>query len=390
MKKPRINQRHESRFNPRKFCFALTTLALPSLAFADSPYFSFKDGDGFKRFSISAGWLHAMPQGSANPVGVSTSAKKGSYAVGDVQLDTVNNAIANTPEGDAARDKLANVASIGKLVGLVKDGQLTANMSGNAYVESLEYWKNPNTGLEARDVDTLGIMMNYHFTDHFSLEIKAGIPPKVDIQGKGEISAPVLGIATPIGNVGGLLGPIANPLIDGIGDIPLDTQIPITNLEQSKNAASVRAWLPAAELHYQFGRSGVHKFRPYIGVGVMYAYFDDVKLDKNIEADLIKASHMVQNVLDNKAGAELEGKLSSADPKVKVEATDTFAPIATLGATYDFNDRWFAVGSVSYSKMNNSALITVTDKNTGKQLVQSKTKIDIDPLITYVGVGYRF
>ena len=40
--------------------------------------------------------------------------------------------------------------------------------------------------------------------------------------------------------------------------------------------------------------------------------------------------------------------------------------------------------------MSGDAKITITDSNTGKQLINAKTKIDIDPLITYVGVGYRF
>lgn len=86
----------------------------------------------------------------------------------------------------------------------------------------------------------------------------------------------------------------------------------------------------------------------------------------------------------------MEKQKSSADPVIKVKATDTFAPVITLGATYDFNENWFAVASVSYSKMSNKSIITVTDKKTGKELHKSTTKIDIDPLITYMGIGYRF
>lgn len=164
----------------------------------------------------------------------------------------------------------------------------------------------------------------------------------------------------------------------------------MTNLAQGSRAASVRAWLPAAEIHYQFGKSGVNKFRPYVGAGVLYAYFDDVKLNSGIEADLVNAGHKIQNILNNQAGAALDGKLSSADPRVKVKTTNSIAPIVTIGATYDFNPNWFAVGSVSYSKMNNEAQITVTDNNTGNVLVRSKTKIDIDPIISYIGIGYRF
>lgn len=85
-------------------CIMTSCMTLPMMAHADSPYFSLKDGDGFKRFSVSAGWLHAMPQGNPNGVNINTSVKKGDYAVGNVQLDTVTNAIANTEEGAAKKE----------------------------------------------------------------------------------------------------------------------------------------------------------------------------------------------------------------------------------------------------------------------------------------------
>lgn len=372
----------------KSFAGLLTSLILlPAYSHADSPYFSLKDGDGFKRFSISTGWLHAMPQGKANPVYINTSVAEGTKSkVGDVSTDSVLNAIDQSTVAGKAWYGLLNSGYKGLLGGNTLPGAL----AGTATINGLSQWEAPNTGLEAQDVDTLGILTNYYFTDNWSLEIKAGIPPKVDIKGKGTIYAPLSGSTTPLKD-GSLLGnAIGNIISSAGGDIPLKQDIKITDLEQSKRAASVRAWLPAAELHYQFGRSGVNKFRPYVGVGVMYAYFNDVKLNPDIESDLITAGHMIKNIQDNKAGAALDKKTSSANPVVDVKATDTFAPIATIGATYDFNENWFAVGSVSYSKMNNEAKITVTDSNTGKELINSKTKIDIDPLISYVGVGYRF
>lgn len=75
----------------------------------------------------------------------------------------------------------------------------------------------------------------------------------------------------------------------------------------------------------------MNKFRPYVGAGVMYAYFNELEMNSGIESDLIKAGHMIQNIHDGKAGAALDGKTSSAKPIVKLEATDTFAPIVTLG-----------------------------------------------------------
>ncbi|ENW97387.1 OmpW/AlkL family protein [Acinetobacter dispersus] len=344
-------------------CLITGVCALPTLAFADSPYFSLKDGDGFKRFSVSAGWLHAMPQGSANPVNINTSIAEGTTSkVGDVSKNAVL-AAADRDSNKLLYDAI-KIQPLDPVPGL---------LTGTATVNGLSNWQSQGTGLEADDVDTVGIMANYHFTDHVSLEVKAGIPPKVNIKGKGDIYAPLSGKAD-----------------TALGSIGLKQDIHITDLTQGDKAATARAWLPAVELHYQFGKSGVNKFRPYVGAGVMYAYFNDLKINSGIESDLIKAGHMIQNIHDGKAGAALDGKTSSADPVVKLKATDTFAPIVTLGATYDFNPNWFAVGSVSYSKMNNEAKISVTDRNTGKELIKANTKIDIDPLITYVGVGYRF
>ncbi|CAA0224911.1 MULTISPECIES: OmpW/AlkL family protein [Acinetobacter calcoaceticus/baumannii complex] len=368
------------------FCMTAALFALPTVTSAASPYFSLKDGDGFKRFSVSAGWLHAMPQGSGNPVNINTSVAEGTKSkVGDVTVDSVLGAIdQSTADGKRKHDTLKTLTD-NPLTSLLithkgEDGKtyLNSNIAGEATINGLSNWEAQGTGLEADNVDTVGIMANYHFSDNLSLEIKAGIPPKVDIKGKGNIYAPLSGIDKP-GGIGTILG-----------DIPLKQDIFITDLTQSSKAASARAWLPAVELHYQFGKSGVNKFRPYVGAGVMYAYFNELEMNSGIESDLIKAGHMIQNIHDGKAGAALDGKTSSAKPIVKLEATDTFAPIVTLGATYDFNPNWFAVGSVSYSKMNSEAKIYVTDQNTGKELIKANTKIDIDPLITYLGVGYRF
>lgn len=348
----------------RMLCIAVGIAAtLPTMSFAESPYFSLKDGDGFKRFSLSAGWLHAMPQGSANPININTTVAEGTQSkVGDVSKQAVLDA--------AVKD--SNPIVYGA-INLWPTDTVSGLATGTATIKGLSNWQSQGTGLEADNVDTIGIMANYHFTDNLSLEIKAGIPPKVDIKGKGDIYAPLSGSASTI-----------------LGDIDLKQDLHITDLTQGGKAATARAWLPAVELHYQFGKSGVNKFRPYVGAGVMYAYFNDLKMNSGIESDLVKAGHMIQNIHDGKAGAALDGKTSSADPIVKLEATDTFAPIVTVGATYDFNPNWFAVGSVSYSKMNNEAKIYVTDRNTGKELIQANTKIDIDPLITYLGVGYRF
>lgn len=351
----------------------------------------------FKRFSVSAGWLHVMPQGKANPFNINTAVANGTRAkVGAISTTAFMKSIdpnATLTTGENAKEILDMVfshpvdqdgnpqPSIGQILGLVDENDMVSpDITGTATINGLGRWEAQGTGLEAEDVDTLGLMFNYYINDNVSLQLIGGIPPKVDIKGKGEINAPLSGFANPEGLAAGVIGDQLDLLQD----------IPITNLGNKSKAASVRAWTPALEAQYQFGKSGINKLRPYIGAGIMYSRFTDIKLNHQIHGDLIAAGHMIQNVLDGQAGAALDGKISSANPYVKVKTTDAIAPIVSLGATYDFNSNWYAVGSISYAKLNNRANIDVIDKNTGKKLIHASTKVDIDPLITFLGVGYRF
>ncbi len=351
---------------------------LPMVAHADSPYFSLQDGDGFKRFSVSVGALHVMPQGKAQPFKVNTAVKEGETSqVGDISIDSVKNNL--DPDMDP------NLSSVFvNILDRLGTETLPAELSGRAEIYGLESWNNPGTGLEADDVTTLGIMTNYYFTDNISFEMKAGIPPKVDLQGSGKIYAPFSALATPSLDL--------IPQIPGGIDLPgieLKNDILITDLEAYGPAASARAWTPAFEFQYHFGKTGINKFRPYVGLGVMYAYFNELEINSRTEQDLIAAGHMIANIKRNKAGASLDGTPSSANPKVDLEASDAFAPVATVGFSYDFNETWFAVGSVSYAHLKNDTTITVTDANLG-ELIRSKADIEVNPILAYAGIGMRF
>ncbi|WP_151869914.1 OmpW family protein [Acinetobacter sp. TUM15509] len=364
-----------------KIAIATTLMTLTHLTYAQE----------FKRFSVSAGWLHVMPQGKANPFNINTNVKNGTVAkVGSISTNSFLNSVdPNTTMTDLGgevwnlKETLTEFLAQPDIQNQLTDGNgnVLAEVSGTARINGLENWQQKDAGLEVDDVDTLGLMFNYYINDNVSLQLIGGVPPKVDIKGKGEIFAPLSGLAMSSADLVKYLFP------DGI---ELGQAIPITNLGNKSNAATARAWTPAIEAQYQFGKSGVDKFRPYIGAGLMYAHFNQIKLNGGIRSDLISAGHMIQNVLDGKAGAALDRKVSSADMTVKVDADDTIAPIVSVGFTYDFNNSWYGVGSVSYAKLNNEATINVVNKNTGNKLIHATTKIDIDPLITYVGVGYRF
>ena len=40
--------------------------------------------------------------------------------------------------------------------------------------------------------------------------------------------------------------------------------------------------------------------------------------------------------------------------------------------------------------MDSKAKVYVNDANTGRELVYTETRIDINPIVTYLGIGYRF
>ena len=117
-------------------CVATSIAALPMLTHADSPYFSLQDGDGFKRFSVSVGALHVMPQGKAQPFRVNTSVKEGETAkVGDVKSQTVKD---NLKEGFTP--SLLLQAALNTL------DTIPSALSGTAEIRGLSQWDNPGTG----------------------------------------------------------------------------------------------------------------------------------------------------------------------------------------------------------------------------------------------------
>ncbi|MCD6251164.1 MAG: OmpW family protein [Psychrobacter sp.] len=363
-------------------CAVVCPLLFSQSAFAEFDYF--KTDGSFKRFSVSAGWLHAAPQGDANALKNTTAIKDGTVADnGSVRVSTVREVI--DPNQDQAVIDRVNSA-LGLLALISPDGENTdlanttlGNISGTSTINGLESWTSAGTGLESDDVDTVGLLFNYYLDDNWSVEFKAGVPPKVDIMGKGQVFAPLTAVVSPSGEAGQL-----------VGEFDIKKDIPITDLEQGSGVASTaRAWLPAAGIQYQFGQSGVNKFRPYVVAGVMYAYFNDIELNDGIRQDLERAGDQIQNIKDGKAGAALENLKSSSGMHVDVDAESAFAPILTIGATYDFNDRWFGVGSLSYAKLDSETTITVKN-DAGEELIRSKSNLDIDPYISYLGVGYRF
>ena len=361
-----------------KIALPVACLLSVNLAYADST--------NYKRWAVSAGWMHVMPQGKANSTHVTTSVKEGgSYGVGSLWGSDLG---AYALNGNELED------SLGRLMfnAFVRNGQKDPNyqvpagfMKGaRADITGISDYT-ADGGMEIDDTDTLGLTLSYFVNDNVSLELVGGIPPKVDVKGVGEIRAAALSTSN------SPLPPFSPPTyFDGL-QLLKDTLI--TDLGAHGTVAEVTAWTPAVTAKYHFGTSDKNKFRPFVGAGVVYGHFNKLKLNGGVREDLVQAGYMIDNILNDRAGEALHGGKgsSTATPEVKVKTSDAFAPVFTAGFTYDLTERWFTTGSLSYMpNFNNVATVTVTDTSTGTRLIKSTTKIDFDPLVTYVGVGYRF
>ena len=171
-----------------------------------------------------------------------------------------------------------------------------------------------------------------------SLGLILGVPPTFDIQGKGS-------------------------LLKGV--------VSASGLDLNKKVGEIKVYSPVITGKYTFGAVS-NKFRPYVGAGLMYAHFSDFKLDSAVaNSTLLKATN---------------GSISN----VKID--DAVAPVAFIGADYNINSNWFATASVSYVHLSTNASLDVngTHPLAGSFNVQGKTKIEINPIVTYLGLGYRF
>ncbi|WP_034295478.1 OmpW family protein [Herbaspirillum sp. RV1423] len=184
----------------------------------------------------------------------------------------------------------------------------------------------PNSHSSVGDADTVGIAFTHFFTDNFGLTTDLGIPPKFKLTGQGDLAR---------------YGELGN----------------------------AKQWSPAIVAKYYFG-DATSKFRPFVGAGVTYVWYSDVKL-----------SNTFQNVASLGSGGTATASLSSS-----------WAPVLNVGATYNFDDRWSLSLSVSYIPLKTDADITANPAGPAAALgpQRYKTSLTIDPVVSFLSVGYKF
>jgi outer membrane protein len=187
----------------------------------------------------------------------------------------------------------------------------------------------PNTGGVASNPNTFGVTLTYFLTDQIAAETWLGIPPIVELKGTGNLSNPAL-----------------NPL------------------------ATARSWAPLVLFKYYIG-SPSWKFRPFIGVGAAYKFDTDVRVNAAFQE---VASLQFSN-----------GATASAPSSAHFKPG--FAPVLNIGANYNIDKHWTLTASLTYLHFTTIGTITTQLQSTS---VVSQIPIHENPLISFVGVAYRF
>jgi len=138
------------------------------------------------------------------------------------------------------------------------------------------------------------------------------------------------------------------------------------SFERIGKLGQAKQWSPTLLFKYFFN-APTAAFRPYLGIGVSRVWFTDAKITNSaFEANV------------------LHGPTS-------VDTDSSWAPVFNAGFTYAFDQHWFAGVSISYLPLSTTAkLNTAARTPVGTLNVQSQTKIKLNPIVSYVNIGYRF
>ena len=138
------------------------------------------------------------------------------------------------------------------------------------------------------------------------------------------------------------------------------------SLARFGTVGSVKQWSPTLLFKYFF-LGPQAKFRPYLGIGVTRTSFSDARITN---------------------AAFESGALGGP---TSAEASTVWEPVFNAGFTYAFTEHWFAGFSVSYIPMSTTGTFTTqSQKPVGTLTRRAEAKITLDPIVTYLRVGYRF
>ncbi|WP_431228987.1 OmpW/AlkL family protein [Burkholderia contaminans] len=129
--------------------------------------------------------------------------------------------------------------------------------------------------------------------------------------------------------------------------------------------AHAKPGVPQLNLRYHFFEAQ-SAFRPFVGVGVNYSW-------------------VYNGAITNRAFLnDLLGPGSSAT----VEGTSSWNPVFEVGGNYKLSKHWSLTGTLAYMPLKST--LTLAGTTAAGVKIVSKTRITLNPIISFVGVTYTF
>jgi len=214
-------------------------------------------------------------------------------------------------------------------------------------------YQSPGTDVKVSNANTLSVTFTHFFNDNIASTFVGGVPPKFNLYGSGNVIAPV-------------------PVLGSLTLINL-------GLPQNQPVATVREWSPTIVAQYYFGTKD-SKVRPFVGGGVSYNFFTNLKLNPNFVNAMQNLGQVLQLGM---------GQVPTGPAKVTAETSSSWTPVANVGISYEFAKNWSAIGTVSYLPLKTTSTITIRSQS-GQVLATNKTDIKVDPYVFGLAVGYKF
>jgi len=214
-------------------------------------------------------------------------------------------------------------------------------------------YQSPGTDVKVSNANTLSVTFTHFFDDNWAGTFVGGVPPKFNLYGSGNVIAPI-------------------PVLGSLTLINL-------GLPQNNPVATVREWSPAVQVEYHFG-TAQNKLRPFVGAGVSYNFFTNLRLNSNFVNAMQNLGRTLQLGM---------GQIPTGPGRVTAESSSSWTPTATIGASYEVAKNVFATASVSYLPLKTTSTINIYSQQ-GQLLATNKTDIKVDPLVFGLNLGYKF
>jgi outer membrane protein len=194
------------------------------------------------------------------------------------------------------------------------------------------------TGASVENSDTVGFSWTHFITDNWAGSLDLGIPPTYKLDGAGSLSS--------VGQIG-----------------------------------QAKQWAPTLLGKYFFNDPNA-QFRPFLGLGFSHVSYKDVSLTSGF-----------QEAIQGEFGPQFAAALPGATVgTTTAKLNSSWAPVVNIGGSYAITKEWYASFSVSYLHLKTTADLStpILDGGATVATIASSTTIKIDPIVTYLAIGYRF